>query len=87
MLRHLIAISLAVLLCWPGTGAAQAVDAGAIRVGDRWSYDIKDGLTGDLRQAITTVVVDINDREITTQTNIGAKIADKLWSSTSTGVE
>jgi len=73
MLRRLIAIGLAVLLCWPGTCAAQAVDAGAIRVGDRWSYEIKDDLTGDLRQAVTTVVVDINDKEITTRTTYRGK--------------
>src|SRR5262245_32011188 len=62
--QHLFAISLAVLLCWLGTCAAQEVDGEAIRVGDRWSYEIRDDLTGDLRHAVTTVVVDINDKEI-----------------------
>ena len=42
----------------------------ALRVGDRWSYEIKDDLTGDLRHAVTVVVVDINDKEITTRTAI-----------------
>jgi len=65
MLRRLVAISLAVLVS--GYCLAQTVDSGAIRVGDRWSYDIKDDLTGDLRQAITVIVVEINDKEITTR--------------------
>jgi hypothetical protein len=73
MSRHLFAISFALLLCWPGSCAAQAVDAEAIRVGDRWSYEIKDDLTGDLRHAVTTVVVDINDKEITTRTTYRGK--------------
>ena len=73
MVKSILAIGLAVLLCWPANCAAQTVDPGTIRVGDRWSYDIKDGLTGDLRQAITIVVVDINDKEITTQTTYRGK--------------
>jgi hypothetical protein len=67
MLRRLVAISFAVLLLLPCYCAAQTLDAGAIRVGDRWSYDIKDELTGDLRQATTVVVVEVNDKEITTR--------------------
>src|SRR5437868_4093984 len=65
MLRRLVAISLAVLVS--GYCLAQTINSGAIRVGDRWSYDIKDDLTGDLRQAITVIVVEINDKEITTR--------------------
>ena len=73
MLKGLLAIGLAVLLCWPASCAAQTADPGAIRVGDRWSYDIKDELTGDLRQTSTIVVVDINDKEITTRTTYRGK--------------
>jgi hypothetical protein len=67
MLRRLIAISLAAPLVLPAYCAAQTADPGAIRVGDRWSYDVKDGFTGDLRDAITIVVVEVNDKEITTR--------------------
>jgi hypothetical protein len=73
MVKDILAIGLAVLLSWPANCAAQTADPGAIRVGDRWSYDIKDELTGDLRQAITIVVVDINDKEITTRTTYRGK--------------
>lgn len=69
-MRHLAAISLVALLSWPGICRAQATDPGPIRVGDRWSYDIKDDLTGDLRHAITVVVTEINDKEITTRVSV-----------------
>ena len=59
MPTRLIAISLrCCCCCWSRDCAAQTADPGAVRVGDRWSYDIKDDLTGDLRHAITVVVVD-----------------------------
>ena len=73
MVKGILAISLAVLLCWPANCAAQTGDPGPVRVGDRWSYDIKDDLTGDLRQAITIVVVDVNDKEITTRDHISGQ--------------
>jgi len=44
-----------------------------VRVGDRWSYDIKDEATGDLRHALTVVVIDVNDKEITARTTIRGK--------------
>ena len=52
---------------------AQPVDPGAVRVGDRWAYDVRDDLTGDLRRAITVVVVEINDKEITTRVSSAGK--------------
>jgi hypothetical protein len=67
MLARLVAHGLAVQLLLAGYCVAQTVDPGPIRIGDRWSYDIKDDLTGDLRQAIMVVVVEINDKEITTR--------------------
>jgi len=67
MSGRLLAHCLVAQLVLAGSCAAQAVDPGTIHAGDRWSYDIKDDLTGDLRQAITVVVVEANDREITTR--------------------
>jgi hypothetical protein len=71
MFRHLIIISFVFFL--PGLCAAQTPDPGGIRVGDRWSYDIKDGLTGDPRNAITVVVAETNDKEITTRVTYQGK--------------
>src|SRR5262245_20797948 len=73
ILKQILAIALAVLFCWPAHCAAQTVDSEAVRIGDRWSYDVKDDLTGDLRHAITIVVVDVNDKEITTRATARGK--------------
>jgi hypothetical protein len=73
MSKHCIAIGLAALLNWTGHCVAQTADPGPVRIGDRWSYDIKDDLTGDLRHAVTVVVVDVNDKEITTRATIRGK--------------
>ncbi len=70
MRGRLIAKSLAALLLLAGNCAAQAIDPGPIRVGDRWSYEIKDGVTDDLRQVVTIVVAEIGQREITTRVTI-----------------
>jgi hypothetical protein len=73
MLGRAIATSLAIQLLLVSYCAAQAVDPGPIRVGDRWSYDIKDALTGDLRLAVTIVAAEINEKEITTRTSVRGK--------------
>src|SRR5262249_21353110 len=71
MTRQIMAIALVAALVasvfCSATWAAQSDDPGPVRVGDRWSYDLKDGATGDLRQAFTYVVAEINDREIITR--------------------
>ena len=70
MLRRATAIGLALHLLVPGYSLAQSADPGPIRVGDRWSYEIKDALTGDLRPATTVVVGDVNDKEITIRVSV-----------------
>jgi hypothetical protein len=69
VLRCFSAIGLALLLL-PDYSLAQSADPGPIRVGDRWSYEIKDGFTGDPRPAMTFVVAEANDKEITTRVTI-----------------
>ena len=64
---RLAAVTLALFLLSSGYSEAQTTDPGPIRVGDRWSYNIKDALTGDLRQVVTIVVGEINEKEITTR--------------------
>jgi hypothetical protein len=73
MLRRAITTSLAIQLVLVSYCAAQAVDPEPVRVGDRWSYDIKDALTGDLRLAVTIVAAEINEKEITTRTSVRGK--------------
>ena len=66
-----IAICVVMLLGW--AAAAQAAEPDPVRVGDRWSYDIKDDLTGDLRHSVTVVVVEVTDKEITTRATMRGK--------------
>jgi hypothetical protein len=73
MSGRITTISLAFLLSLSCYCVAQAVDPGPIRVGDRWSYDIKDDLTGDLRQAITVVAVEVSDKDIATRVAVRGK--------------
>ncbi len=70
---RLAAVTLALFLLSSGYSEAQTVDPGPIRVGDRWSYDLKDDLTGDLRQSLTGVVTEINAKEITTRVTYRGK--------------
>ncbi|SRR5687767_11631967 len=81
MWKALGAKALVAVLLWPSLAAAEASDAGVVRVGDRWSYDVKDGLTGDLRNQITVVTVDVNEKEITTR---ASRVKESLPSPSST---
>ena len=72
-IRHSIAVCSLTLLCWSAIVQRRRTDPGPVRVGDRWSYDVKDDLTGDLRHAVTVVVVDVNDKEITARATIRGK--------------
>lgn len=73
MLTRTIVISLAAQFLLGAYCAAQTADPGVVRVGDRWSYEVKDALTGDLRNAITVVVAEISEAEITTRVSVRGK--------------
>lgn len=73
MVRGIVAAALAAIVFTYGAARAQQANPGAVRVGDRWSYDVKDGATGDLRQAITIVVVDVTDKEINARISVAGK--------------
>jgi hypothetical protein len=70
MLGRTILKSLAIQLLLVSYCAAQTADPGPLRVGDRWSYDIKDEVTGDLRNAVTFVVAEITQKEITARVSV-----------------
>ena len=63
--------TLALAFC--ATNCAAHPEPGPVRVGDRWAYDIKDDLTGDLRQSVTIVVVDVSEKEITARAMVRGK--------------
>jgi hypothetical protein len=70
MIRQRIAIFAFTLLSWTACCTAQTTEPDPIRVGDRWSYDLKDDLTGDLRHSVTVVVVEVTTKEITTRATV-----------------
>ncbi len=92
MLRGPIAISLVVQLLLAGHCLAQTDDPGPLRVGDRWSYDVKDELTGDLKMAFTVVVAEIDQKEITTRVSVRGRdrpqtmVYDLNWGRVDDGV-
>ena len=93
MSKHLLAImGVAVLLCWPGDCPAQTEEPGPVRVGDRWSYDVRDGATGDLKASTTVVVIEINSKEINTRVSVRGRdrpntvIHDLNWGLIDNGV-
>ena len=69
MVRQFVAAVLTVLFLGIGNSMAEETAAAPdeVRVGDRWSYDVKDDATGDLRRTITYVAIEITDKEITTR--------------------
>lgn len=73
-MRAVLALITSLILCSTVPQArAQVADPTAVLAGDRWSYDVKDGVTGDLRQAITIVVVDVTDKEVNTRISVAGK--------------
>lgn len=48
-------------------GTAQAPDLAGVLPGDRWTYDVTDEITSDLKHTLTVVVVDVSEREINTR--------------------
>lgn len=68
MVRQFVAGVLTVLFLGIGHSLAEETAApDDLRVGDRWSYDVRDDTTGDLRRAITYVAIEVTDKEITTR--------------------
>lgn len=68
MVRQFVAGVLTVLFLGIGHSLAEETAApDDLRVGDRWSYDVRDDMTGDLRRAITYVAIEVTDKEITTR--------------------
>lgn len=70
MFGRVVTRSLAIQLLVAGYCAAQTVDPGPIRVGDMWSYEVTDALTGDLKHVATLIVIAINQKEITARTTL-----------------
>ncbi len=49
---------------------AQVGDLAGVLPGDRWVYEIKDEITGDLKLTTTVVVLDVSESEINTRVSV-----------------
>jgi hypothetical protein len=73
MSARILAFNFLVQLLFAGCCVAQGVDPGPIRVGDLWSYEVTDALTGSLKHVATLVVLEISEKEITARTTFRGK--------------
>jgi hypothetical protein len=66
--------------------SAQMADVAGILPGDRWVYEVKDEVSGDLKSTTTVVVLDVSESEINTRVSVrGAArplqiVFDRSWS-------
>ena len=65
--------------------SAQVADIAGVLPGDRWVYEVKDEITGDLKSTTTVVVLDVSESEINTRISVrGAArpqqiVFDRSW--------
>ena len=65
--------------------AAQVGDLAGVLPGDRWVYEVKDEITGDVKSTTTVVVLDVSEKEINTRISVrgGARpfqtVFDRSW--------
>jgi len=57
------------LLVWLGSfeALAQVADVAGVLPGDRWSYEVTDEITGDVKLVTAVVVLDVSETEINTR--------------------
>jgi hypothetical protein len=70
MLQRLVVVTVVLAVALrPEIGIGETDEPGPVRLADRWSYEVRDAATGDIRHQVTVIVVDINDKEIGTRVN------------------
>jgi len=78
--------ALLIALATTSRGIAETPDLAGVLPGDRWTYDVTDEITTDLKSTVTVVVVDVSEREIVTRVSSrGAQrprqvVFDRGWS-------
>jgi len=71
---------------------AQVADLAGVLPGDRWVYEVKDEITGDLKRTTTVVVLDVSEKEINTRMSVrGAArpfetVFDRNWNRIDDGI-
>jgi hypothetical protein len=78
--------ALVIALASATQGLSQTPDLAGVLPGDRWTYDVTDEITSDLKNTVTVVVVDVSEMEINTRVSSrGAQrprqvVFDRGWS-------
>ena len=55
------------------------------RLGDHWTYELRDDITGEVKSTITNTVTDVSDKEVSTRSallgnsNFGFQTYDRSW--------
>ena len=78
--RIWLAVFLGIAAMWPNSASAQAPELlpEPVRVGDRFTYDIKDEITGDPKGTYVSVVAEVSEKEITTAISFRGKSGSQL---------
>ena len=72
--------------------AAGVADLADVLPGDRWVYETKDEITGDVKSTTTVVVLDVSEKEINTRISVrgGARpfqtVFDRSWNRIDDGI-
>jgi hypothetical protein len=72
--------------------AAEVADLADVLPGDRWVYEIKDEITGDLKMTTTVVVLDVSEKEINTRISVRGParafqtVFDRSWNRIDDGI-
>ena len=86
MRRSWLSAALAIALASTTGALAETPDLAGVLPGDRWTYDVTDEITSDLKNTLTVVVVDVSEKEINTRVSSrGASrprqvVFDRGWS-------
>lgn len=73
-----------------GPGAVEAMEDP--QIGDHWTYELRDEITGDIKSTLTNTVTDISANEVSIKlaqlgtANLGYLTFDRSWNVTSNGV-
>jgi hypothetical protein len=89
--RHWLVLFVGLAALWPRILVAQSPDdpGNPVRVGDRWTYDTKDEITGESKRTYTAVVTEISPGEIVTSLietdRMSTVVFDHEWNRTTNG--
>lgn len=80
MLRRQVLLLAGAIAVWPRVLVAQASEEAdqSVRVGDRWTYEGKDEITGETKGTLVEVVTDVSDKEFDIRVTVRGKQGGRL---------